>query len=99
MRRIQKLDLWEARFLKIVSREVNTLRYYQQLLKQHSHLIAGTKLQRILRRLVMDEINHVEIAKKLVEIVKAKQSISIKPDLNGTNSNRESLFPANAFDR
>ena len=80
MNKMQQLDLWKKRFSKIVDREIASLEYYKLLLKQYSHLISGTKLQQILRKFMADEISHVEMSKKLLAMVKAKQEM-IEVDL------------------
>ncbi|MFT5207431.1 MAG: rubrerythrin [Candidatus Omnitrophota bacterium] len=70
MRDEEILTLWEHRFKQIVKLEVESSQEYQHLLKRFSHLLDGTKVRKIIQKIIHDEDKHVAMSKKLFDIVK-----------------------------
>ncbi len=69
MKKTHLLELWEARVEKILRLEAEALSEYKRFLKKYSHLIGGSRIQRIIRAIMRDECRHIEIAKKIRGIV------------------------------
>lgn len=76
----QTLDLWEERFRRLLKAEAESRQAYSKILKQYSHLLAGSRIKRIIRNLRQEEGHHLEIAHKLLEMVREeKKQISRQP--------------------
>ena len=69
----QLLELWEMRFTRILNQEREALVYYKRILEQHGHILDGTRVKQIIRKIMRQEAGHIAIAKKLLEIVEANR--------------------------
>jgi rubrerythrin len=69
----QILQIWEVRYRKVLKLELEALKHYQKLLKKYSHILDGSRMKQMIRNIMKDEIHHVEIAKKLLDIVKERK--------------------------
>ncbi len=78
MRDEEILSLWEQRFKQIVKVEVESIREYQSLLERFSHLLDGTKVRKIIQKIMRDEAKHVQLSKKLFDIVKNKKQRALE---------------------
>ncbi len=65
-------ELWTARFQKILDGEEKSLAFYKQLLEENESLISNTKAKDLLKEILCDEVRHVQIARKLIDIVSKK---------------------------
>lgn len=69
----QLLLLWELRFEKMLSNEEESLSLYKKLLKEYDHLLAGSRIKHIVRRIMREEAGHIKIVQRLLEIVRQKR--------------------------
>ncbi|GEM_PF-1248554 len=70
----QLLLLWQLRFEKILSNEEESLALYKALLREYDHLLAGSRIKHIIRKIMREEAEHISMAQKLLEIVGRKKS-------------------------
>jgi hypothetical protein len=71
--RRQTLDLWEERFQRLFKAEAESRHAYNGILKRFSHLLAGSRIKESIRELRKEESRHIEIAQKLLEIVREER--------------------------
>ena len=67
-------ELWEIRFQKILEGEKEALLFYRNLLKENEQLFRDTKAKRMLEDIRRDEAKHVRIARRLLNLVRQKNS-------------------------
>jgi rubrerythrin len=66
-------ELWESRFLKILSLEKESLSFYRSLLRKNQPILEGTKAKAILERILADESRHIRIIRKMIRLVQQKK--------------------------
>jgi hypothetical protein len=69
MDKMQTLELWRKRFDKVLKLEAEAQAEYKAILRNYSHLLQGTRIELMLRKIMSDEAEHVKIAKKMINIV------------------------------
>lgn len=74
MNKKQLLNLWEIRFRKVLALEEDSTLLYKALLRDYDHLLGGSRLKLIVRKMMREEAQHVHMAERLLEIVLAKKS-------------------------
>jgi len=73
MRGQQYKDLWEIRFLHILSLEEESSAFYTRLLKQNKLVLEDTRLKGFLEQIVDDRRKRARIARELVQLVRKKR--------------------------
>lgn len=71
-------ELWEIRFLKIVTLEKGGFLFYRHLLRKNKELFEGTEAKVILEGIVHDELRHSKIARTLLKIARNKAGRRMK---------------------
>ena len=76
MNKKQLLNLWEMRFRKILALEEDSAVLYKTLFRDYDHLLGGSRIKIIVRKMMREEAEHVHLTEKLLEIVLAQKSQS-----------------------
>ena len=71
----QLLELWEMRYKKAMKLEVEALQHYKLLLRKYSHVLDGSRIKQMIRKIMRDEAQHIKIAKKLLDLVTERKRI------------------------
>jgi rubrerythrin len=72
MKKSDVLQLWDARFRRVLKNEVSAREAYKDFLKRYDHILRGSRIKPMLRAIAKDEDKHADIAKRLIQIVRQK---------------------------
>ncbi len=70
----QLLLLWQLRFEKMLSNEEESLLLYKALLREYDHLLAGSRIKHIIRKIMREESEHIKITERLLQLVQLNKT-------------------------